>query len=196
MSDLDYFVGKPCTVTTVAINFRFNVEPMMEFFMGIVEKIDKKGILMTSTHTGCKNYIRMKHVVSISDEPVLYEDNPEHKKIIDEYRKTNPITAAKTKMPEPAMTPIVTPPPIPAPPKFVDPKSLAKLAQKAKEVYGKPSVPAVAPANIPLSSRVRSLPDKVLPPGERHIAASVGKTGPGLVPQPRLPASEEPAPSE
>ena len=196
MSDLDYFVGKPCTVTTVAINFRFNVEPMMEFFMGIVEKIDKKGILMTSTHTGCKNYIRMKHVVSISDEPVLYEDNPEHKKIIDEYRKTNPITAAKTKMPEPAVAPIVTPPPIPAPPKFVDPKSLAKMAQKAKEVYGKPSVPAVAPSDSPLSSRVRSLPGKVLQPDAPRSAACSARTGPGLVPQPQSPVSEGPEPSQ
>lgn len=144
MHDLNYFVGKPCTVTTLAINFRFNVEPMMEFFMGVVDQIDENGILLTSTHTQCKSYIFLKHVVSISEEPVLYEDNPEHKKIIDEYRQKNPAAAQKTKIAPP---PIVAPPQPPPPPKFVDPRSLAKLAKTAKEVYGTKDGSAVTPSN-------------------------------------------------
>ena len=138
--DLNYFVGKPCTIATVAINFRYNVEPMMEHFMGVIEKVDDDGILLISPHSQCKSFIFLKHVVSVSEEPVLYEDNPEHKKIIDEYRQKNPITAVKTKIPPaPAQLPVVPPPP---PPKYLDPRSMAKLAKKGKEVFGK-TTPAV-----------------------------------------------------
>lgn len=134
---LKYFLGKPCTVSTVAINWRFNVEPMMDYFVGIINNIDDQGLTLTSTHTQCRSYIFLKHVVSISEEPVLYEDNPEDKKIIDEYRTRKPTVAAKATMPVPENQPIVASPPPPPPPKFVDPQSLTKLAKKAKEVYGK-----------------------------------------------------------
>lgn len=109
----------------------------MDYFVGIVDKIDEDGLLLTSPHTKCKSYIFLKHIVSISEEQVLYESNPDDKKIIDEYRKQKPITAAKTVMPSADPKPIVATPPPPAPPKFVDAQGLAKLAKKAKEVYGK-----------------------------------------------------------
>lgn len=117
---LQYFVGKPCTVTTVQINFRFKEEQMMDYFMGIINSIDDHGILMTHVLTKCKNYIFFPHIVSIAEEQALYDNNPEHAKIIEQYRKEKPITATKTIISED---------------KFVNPAALADIAKKAKESY-------------------------------------------------------------
>jgi hypothetical protein len=135
--DLKYFVGKSCSIAVPAINWRYNVEPMMDYFLGVVEKIDEDGIVLLSKLTNAKSYIFLKHVISIHEEPVLYENNPEHKKIIDEYRDKNPQMAAKTVMPAPAKPCIpVVPPPLPGPAnKYVDPKKLAAMSKQAKNLY-------------------------------------------------------------
>lgn len=122
MKDLRYFKGKPCTISTVQVNFRFKEEQMMDYFMGIVEVIDDEGIWISHPVTKCMSYIFLKHIVSISEEQMLYDDNPEHAKIIDEYRKEKPITAAKTAVLEPSK---------PSP--FVNPEFLKEIAKKAKE---------------------------------------------------------------
>lgn len=119
---LKHFVGKPCTVTTIAINYRFNPEQMNDYFMGMIESIDDHGILMYHASTKCKNYIFFPHIVSITEEQLLFEDNPEHAKIIEEYRKEKPITAAKTALTEQS--------------KFINPSALAELAQRIKVPKG------------------------------------------------------------
>ena len=124
--NLKYFVGKVCTVTTVAVNFRFKEEQMMDYFMGQINNIDEQGILMTHPTTHCKNFIMLPHVVSISEEQVLYEDVPEHAKIIEEYRQQKPITA-----PQRVLVPE-------KPPQLVNPKELAALVKKGREVFKKP----------------------------------------------------------
>jgi hypothetical protein len=122
---LKYFVGKVCTITTIQINFRYNVEQMLDYFSGIIEEIDDHGILMHHPLTKCKNYILFPYVVSISEEQVLFEDNPEQKKIIDEYRKEKPITSAKR-----TLSPGAT---------FINPTALAEIAKQAKEAMLKPT---------------------------------------------------------
>lgn len=115
-----YFTGKPCTITTVQVNFRFKEEQMMDYFMGIVETIDDHGIWIVHPMTKCRSYILMPHIVSISEEQVLYEGNPEHAKIIEQYRKEKPLTAAKT-------TVVAEP--------YVNPTALAEISKKAKEAF-------------------------------------------------------------
>jgi hypothetical protein len=116
---LKYFKGKPCTISTVEINFRFKEQQMMDYFMGIVETIDEHGIWIVHPITKCRSYVFLNYIVSISEEQVLYEDNPADAKIIEEYRKEKPITAAKTAILE----------------QFVNPASLAKIAKDAKEAF-------------------------------------------------------------
>lgn len=122
---IKYFVGKVCTITTLQINFRFQEEQMMDYFMGIIDSIDDQGILVTHSVTKCKSFIFFPHIVSICEEQVLYEDNPEHKKIIDEYRQEKPLTAPKR-----TITPNST---------FINPAVMADLAKKAKEAISKSS---------------------------------------------------------
>lgn len=110
---LNYFVGKVCTVSTTQINFRFKEEQMMDYFMGVVESIDENGLIMTHPQTGCKTYVAMPHVVSIAEEQVLFENNPEDKKIIEEYREAKPNANQK----------------------FIDPQRLAEISKQARERF-------------------------------------------------------------
>ena len=118
MTDLKYFIGKPCTISTIEINFRFKPEQMNDYFVGIIESIDDTGISMYHPITKCKNYIFLKYVVAIAEEQILYEDNPEHAEIIKEYKKEKPITAAKNTLP---------------PDKFIHLQVLSDLAKKVNQ---------------------------------------------------------------
>lgn len=119
-----YFVGKICTISTVQINFRFKEEQMMDYFMGFVERVDEHGIWLIHTITKCRSYILLPHLVSITEEQVLYEDNPEHAKIIQEYRKEKPLTAAKRVVSEQ-----------PKETAFINPAALAEIAKQAKQAF-------------------------------------------------------------
>lgn len=122
--DLNYFVGKYCTISTTQINFRFNPEIMISYFSGFINEIDTAGILMTHHITQKKNFIKWEHVVGIHEEVVLREDDPQAKKIIEQYKKEKPETAAKMAVP-------------PETSQFVNPKQLAEVAKKAKELQNK-----------------------------------------------------------
>ncbi len=66
----------------------------------------------------------MNHIVSIAEEQILYENNPEDAKIIEEYRKEKPITAAKNQISDqPKSSP------------FINPTYLAEMAKKAKQTF-------------------------------------------------------------
>lgn len=108
MEALKYFIGKLCTISTVNINFNFKYEQMLDYFSGIIESIDNDGIIMIHPTTNCKNYIFLQYIVSISEEQVLYADNPEHAKIIEDYKKPKN--------------------------QFVNPTVMSDIAKKAKEV--------------------------------------------------------------
>lgn len=134
MPTLSDLVGKVCTVSTVEVNFRFKPEQMMDYFMGTVEAVDDEFIWLRHPQTKCLSGIARKYLVNIAEEQVLYEDNPDHAKIIEEYRQEKPVTAAKT-----VLTTSPTNPPSPT--QFVNPKQLAELAKKAKESFGKKERP-------------------------------------------------------
>jgi hypothetical protein len=120
MPSLSDFVGKVCTINTVEVNFRFKVEQMMDYFMGEVIAVDNEFVWLCHAQTKGLNAIARKYIVNISEEQVLFDDNPEHAKIIEQYREEKPITASKT---------TIDP--------FVNPKSMADLSKKMKEAYAK-----------------------------------------------------------
>lgn len=123
---LKYFIGKACTITTVQINFRFKEEAMMDYFMGFVENVDDKGMWLVHPMTNCRSYILFPHIVSITEEQMLFEDNPEHAKIIAEYRKEKPLTAVKRAVPSMKMQEASP---------LVNPAALAEMAKKAKQAF-------------------------------------------------------------
>ncbi len=119
---LKHFAGKVCTIVTVGeLNFKFKYEQMLDYFMGVVKDITPQGVFIEHIQTKCLTFIAFPYIVAITEEQVLREDDPEQKKIIEEYRKEKPITAAKTAIPQSTS---------------VDPVAMAKLAQEAKERWG------------------------------------------------------------
>jgi hypothetical protein len=120
-----YFVGKAVTITTVQINFRFKEEAMADYFSGILEIIDEKGLWLLHLATKSRTFILYSYVVSITEEQMLFEDNPVDAKIIEEYRKEKPLTAAKH----------VIPPKFVQETSFVNPAALAEIAKKAKQAF-------------------------------------------------------------
>lgn len=123
MPTLQDLLNKVVTVSTVEVNFRFKPEQMMDYFMGMLETIDDEFLWLRHPQTKCLSGIARKYIVNIAEEQVLYEDNPEHAKLIQEYRQEKPITAPKLAIP---------------PSQFVNPKALAEIAKKAKESFKKP----------------------------------------------------------
>src|SRR5476651_1170677 len=86
--NLQYFVGKVCTIGTVQVNFsNFKIEQMMDYFVGVIEEMDNDWLIITHHITKCKSCIAMKHIVVIAEGQVLSEDNPEYEKLINEYKK-------------------------------------------------------------------------------------------------------------
>jgi hypothetical protein len=123
---LKHFVGKCCTINTTDVNFRYKPEQMMDYFMGVIEDINEEGIFLVHPITKCKSFIFFSHIIAIAEEQVLYEDNPDHAKIIEEYRKEKPITAAKTVITKESQ--------IKEPSPFVNVAAMADMAKKIKEL--------------------------------------------------------------
>lgn len=105
---------------------------MMDYFMGTVESIDADGVTIIHPATKCRTYVFLPYVVAIAEEQVLYENVPEHAKIIEQYRKEKPEVAARTAIPD-----VKQEPPKPAAPTFLNPKALAEMAKKAKASFQK-----------------------------------------------------------
>lgn len=89
-------IGKICTVATVEVNFRFKPEQMMDYFMGTVESTDDEFLWLRHPQTNCLTAVARKYIVCIAEEQVLYDNNPEHAKVIEAYRAEKPVSAAKT----------------------------------------------------------------------------------------------------
>ncbi len=92
---LSYFQDKMCTIFTVQINRNFKEEnpatypqQMHEYFMGWVEGIDEYGIMLKQIKGNRRTYIFYTNIVSIAEEEVLYANNPEDAKIIDNFKTT------------------------------------------------------------------------------------------------------------
>ena len=87
MKNIQYFVGKVCTVFVGNIARDFNPEQFSNYFVGKVEAIDEKGILTAHVGTGCKNYFLLNNVIGIAEEQLLYPDDPEDAKVIEKSFK-------------------------------------------------------------------------------------------------------------
>ena len=84
---LNYFIGKVCSIITVGINRNFKDEhpetfpqQLYNYFLGIVEAIDDKGIMIKQIQSDQKTYFSLSHIVCIAEEEVI-KDEKEIKKI-------------------------------------------------------------------------------------------------------------------
>lgn len=125
--DLDYFIGKPCTIIVRDINWHYTVESMMDYFMGVPYVIGTNHVWMEHLLTGSKNCICMDQIVAISEEQFVPENHPEGKKLIEEYKQKNPVMAEKTTVSPKKVTPQQTSTK-PSAQGFVDIEELMKMS--------------------------------------------------------------------
>ncbi len=140
IENLNYFVGKPCSVHARGINWRLTDENIVDYYVGIVELINEYGICLKNVINNKKTFIFMQGLVSISEETVVDKDDPETEKMLQSYEekkqaafKHNDNIIKPTRMETPASKPIQQVDNSP----FVDIKSMTQLAKQAKERLGK-----------------------------------------------------------
>lgn len=69
-NSLKYFENKIATIFVGPINRKFDEKTMIEYFVGLVTKIDDNGIWYEHLTTKCRNFIFYNQIVSISEELV------------------------------------------------------------------------------------------------------------------------------
>lgn len=88
VEELQYFVGKVCTIITTSMNRNFNELIAREHFAVLVTKITQDGIWGVHPYNHeILNFFNMQYIISIHEEYVIDPNNPEHKKLIEEYQK-------------------------------------------------------------------------------------------------------------
>ena len=95
---LEYFLGKVCTIFTIPINRDFKAEnpttypqPVFHYFVGKVIEIDEKGVFLQQWNNNkkLKSYFFIEHIVGISEEEVLDPTRPDDAKVIQDFKKIN-----------------------------------------------------------------------------------------------------------
>lgn len=122
---LQVFVGKVCTVLTNSVcKQNFTDVQFPDFFVGLIESIDEDGIFSKHPLTGCLNFYSWIHVVAVFQEQVIEENDPRYEQIMKEI-KSKPEKKSGVMPVDISNNQEI---------KFLDPESMAKLAEQAKEI--------------------------------------------------------------
>ena len=84
---MQYFVGKVCTIITTQINRQFDERIARDHYAIRVGEITVDGIWGVHPEHDIVSFFPMDHIVSIHEEMELNMNNPDHRKIVDEYEK-------------------------------------------------------------------------------------------------------------
>jgi hypothetical protein len=76
---LQYFIGKVCTIFTGPIARNFSPEEFNDYFVGIVETIDEEGVWTVHPKNNCKNYFVLSQIYGICEEEVVFKQTEEIK---------------------------------------------------------------------------------------------------------------------
>lgn len=132
MSNVEYFIGKVCTIFTTPINRNYKEEnptsypqQLYTYFTGVVDGIDNNGIFLTQLQTGLKSFFIWNHVIGIAEEEVLDPKNPKDAEIIEKQFK-KPMEQIKEQFAQNTK--------IDEPEKFIDP---VKLTEQLKQLQSK-----------------------------------------------------------
>lgn len=111
------FAGKVCTVMTrSSCKSNFTEAQFTDYFTGIVESLDEDGLFVRHHITGCKSFFPMDGVVAILEEQTVTQDDPNFKKVAEEFDKVVSQSKPRPTNPSP----------------YVDQDLLASLAKQAR----------------------------------------------------------------
>ena len=82
LKNLNYFIGKVCTIFTVPINREYQKEnpgtypqQLYTYFVGVVESINEYGIMLKQLQSKNKSFYFVSHIIGIAEEEVLDPEN-------------------------------------------------------------------------------------------------------------------------
>ena len=147
---MQYFVGKICTIFTQPVNRNFSEQIAREHFVIRVGEITPDSIWGVRLDENAAVWFRTDQIIGIQEEKELDPNNPEHKKMIEEFEQRTgkkiksdlssfkrPEPEAKKSIELPVMGQNKSPPPKQSggDTTFVDITAIEKLAQKTKQAY-------------------------------------------------------------
>jgi ferredoxin-fold anticodon binding domain-containing protein len=129
IQELQYFVGKVCTIHTDSLSQNLDPKQMFTYFTGYIKSIDQYSVIIERIAGGrFLTFVKMSNVVAITEEEVeeLHPENPEDAKIIDAIKSKNsqPAPLPQAKTPETQL---------PEMGQFIDPESLMKASKIIKD---------------------------------------------------------------
>ena len=127
IQNLQYFVGKVCSIFTSPVNRSFDELHAREHFVARIQEINADGLWGTHPHSGMMSFFAMPHIMLIAEEVELNPNNPEHAQMLQEFEKR---TGMK---PTGDISPSQKAPDEQVP--FVDISYLEKLASQTKSQY-------------------------------------------------------------
>lgn len=86
------FLNKICTIFVKTTNRNFNEEQNINYFVGKVIDISQEGILIEHPENKCKSYFYKESIVSIAEEPIVYEKKQNLEKEINPYDDIDNLT--------------------------------------------------------------------------------------------------------
>lgn len=144
LQNMQYFIGKVCTIVTTSMNRSFDERVAREHFAVRIGEITVDGIWGTHPYNEeMVSFFAMPHLISIHEEIELNPDNPEHAQMIEEYEKKMG-KKVKSDIKEPPKKAQALPvlnqmPPVPentsGDATFVDIESLERLAEDTKRAF-------------------------------------------------------------
>ena len=87
IEQLQYFIGKVCTVLTKPVNRDFDELRAREHFVARINTITTDGIWGIHPHSDMVTFYQWEGVIGICEEIELDPNNPEHAQMIQEYEE-------------------------------------------------------------------------------------------------------------
>jgi hypothetical protein len=148
---MQYFVGKICTIFTQPVNRNFNEQMAREHFVIRIGEISQDSVWGIRLDEKAAVWFRTDQIIGIQEEMELDPNNPEHKKMIEEFEKRSgkkmksdissfgvpPEPEKKKSVELPIMGQEKSPPPKQedGDTTFVDISAIEKLAKQTKQSY-------------------------------------------------------------
>lgn len=131
IQNLQYFVGKVCSIFTPPANRSFDELHAREHFVARIQEINADGVWGTHPHSGMMSFFAMPHVLLIAEEVELNPNNPEHAEMLLEFEKRTGKKVVGDIGKQPQQKETAPPEEVP----FVDIVNLEKLASDTKRQY-------------------------------------------------------------
>lgn len=131
IENLQYFLGKVCTILTTPIGRNFDELHAREHFVVRVREINPDGLWGTHPYNETVSFFSIEHIVGINEEIELDPNNPEHKAMITEFEQRSG-KKVQSDLKAPAAPPKETAPKPDASVPFVDIRSIQSLAKNTK----------------------------------------------------------------